>query len=232
MTRAWNKGLTSETSVSVKKISETMRRRKIDNFFQWREEMKRNGLIKREYLSLQKNGNLAELIGVILGDGNIYKFPRTECLRIVSNTSHKGFVDRYAKIVERIFFKKPHVAERSDSNATNITIYEKNISKRLGIPTGSKKDLLIVVPKWILNNQKYIQRYLRGLYESDGSHSVHKATYTYKFIFSNHNQSLLDTVFRLLKKLGFHPHMTKNAVQISRKAEVQKAVDLLQFRNY
>jgi len=209
-----------------------MRKKHVDNFSAWREQMKKDGKIKTTYPPLKKDGNLAELLGVILGDGNIYKFPRTEALRIVGNASHQGFVDRYAKLVGIVFKKKPHVAKRKNSNAANITIYEKNISKRLGIPTGSKRDLQVVIPRWILEKEGYICRYLRGLYESDGSYSVHNPTYTHKFMFSNKNRSLLNAVFTLLKKLGFHPHMSNHAVQISKKEEVQKIKNLLQFRSY
>lgn len=232
MAEAWNKGLTKKTNISVQKISQSMRDKGIDNFSVWRERMKKDGKIKSVYPEFRKDGNLAELIGVILGDGNICKFPRTEALRIVGNSTHQGFVDRYTKLVEIVFDKKPHVAKRKCSNAVNITIYEKNISKRLKIPTGSKRNLQIIVPRWILIKEEYVCRYLRGLYESDGSYSVHEPTYTHKFIFRNRNESLLNVVFRLVTKLGFHPHMSQYAVQISRKEEVQKIKNLIQFRNY
>jgi len=232
MGTVWNKGLTKNTNKSVHKISETMKQKRIDNFSEWREKMKKEGKIKSTYPSLKKDGNLAELIGVVLGDGNIYKFARTEGLRIVGNSAYPGFAVRYSKIIESVFGKKPSISKRSDSNAFNITIYERNISERLGIPSGSKKNLEIKVPRWILGKKKYICRYLRGLYESDGSFSVHRPTYTYKFMFSNLNQSLLCVVYRLLKKLEFHPHSTKTNVQISKKNEVYAIKELIQFRHY
>lgn len=231
MDNPWNKNLTKENSESVRKISETMKKRGIDNFSKWRSSARIKGLIP-SYEKLKKDGDLAELIGVILGDGNIYKFPRTECLRIVGNSAYPGFAKRYSGIVEEVFNKKPHVAMRKDSNAFNITIYQNKISERLGIPTGSKRNLNFVIPKWILRKKEFKIRFLRGLYESDGSYSVHKPTYTYKMHFSNANIYLLDNVFRLLNDLGFHPHKTKSSVQVSRKEEVQKLKNLLQFRRY
>lgn len=209
-----------------------MKRKKIDNFSKWREVMKKEGKFKSTYPSFKRGGDLAELLGVVLGDGNIYKFPRTEGLRIVGNSAYPGFAVRYSKIIENVFGKKPNVSKRSNSNAFNITIYERNISKRLGIPSGSKKKLKIKVPEWILNNKVYILRYLRGLYESDGSFSVHKPTYTYKFMFSNLNPHLLSVVYNLLKKIGFHPHSTKTSIQISKKDEVYAIKELIEFRQY
>jgi hypothetical protein len=232
MKKAWNKGLTKENSISVRKISKTMQSKRIDNFKKWRDSQKEYGKIKSAYPSFKKSKELAELIGVVLGDGHIGKLARTESLRIVGNASNQGFTDRYANIIEQVFKKKPHVAKRGTSNANNITIYEKNISKRLNIPSGPRAGLDFPVPVWILSKKVYKLSYLRGLYEAEGCYSVHEPTYTHKFTFSNRNESLLMNVFTLVSALGFHPHRSKYQIQVSRKEEVQKLKNLLEFRRY
>lgn len=232
MHKVWNKGFTKESHPSVLKISQTMRKKKIDNFSEWRKEAKQKGLMRSKYPSLVKNEDLAELIGVVLGDGNIGKFPRTESLRIVANSKNKGFIKRYARIVKKVFNQKPSVRKRKDSNAVDIRIYQKFISKRLGIPSGAKQHLFHVVPQWVLADKKYVVRYLRGLYEAEGSVSYHKPTYTHKFNFSNSNQSLLKNVYQLMSQLGFRVNLNKTRVQISRKSEVEMAAKLLRFRKY
>ena len=194
--------------------------------------MIRDGWNKTEYAPLERNGDLAELIGVVLGDGHIGKFPRTESLRITGNSNNPGFIRRYARLIKRIFAKNPTVSKVKKSNATTITIYERDISKRLGIPTGSRSNMEVRVPEWIISERGLIVRYLRGLYEAEGSHSVHMPTYTYKFSFSNTNQSLLKNVVKLLKVLELSPHYDSLRVQISKKHEVLKAVKLLRFRKY
>jgi hypothetical protein len=75
MAKGWSKGLTKETSASVRKISVTMKSRGIDNFSEWRRKARERGLIKSEYLSFEKNGDLAELIGVVLGMVILKDFP-------------------------------------------------------------------------------------------------------------------------------------------------------------
>jgi DNA-binding transcriptional regulator WhiA len=232
MHKAWNKGLTKTTSASVRKIATTMRAKRIDNFSEWRKRMKALGVIKSTYPPLEKNGDLAELIGVILGDGYIGAFPRTEVLRIVGSANNLGFADRYSKLVEKVFQKKPAVKKRNIEEAINITIYEKNISKRLGLPTGARKSIPLPLPRWISSNNAYTIRYLRGLYEAEGSISFHPKTYTHKFQFANTHDSLLDNVFNSLVRLGFHPHRSKKQIQISRKEEVQNLKNLLEFRVY
>lgn len=229
---AWNRGLTQHNHPSVRQMADTMRRKRIDNFKVWRDEMKRQGLIKSRYPALKQNGDLAELIGVILGDGHIGKFPRCESLRIVGNFDNQGFIRRYAHFVEKIFKKSPTVAKVNGSKATTITIYEREISKRLEISHGSRAKLQYVLPAWIKNHRSYLIRFLRGLYEAEGSVSHHLPTYTHKMIFSNRNQHLLDLVAREVRELGFKVNVSAYKVQVSRRNEVQKLENLLQFRRY
>jgi intein/homing endonuclease len=205
---------------------------KRDNFAVWRERARKAGIIKSHYPEFCKNGDLAELIGVVLGDGHIEKFPRTERLLIFSNANNRGFVERYSSIVRTLFQKEPSVSKMKNANCVRIGVYEKHISRRLGIPSGSRKNIRIVVPTWILRDGELIKRYLRGLYEAEGSVSHHYATSTHKFSFANLNQSMLKNVVKLLKILGFSPHADFRRVQISRKREVERAIEMLQFRKY
>lgn len=227
----WSKGYTKETHPSILKISRTFKKKRIDNFAKWRERMKKLGKIKSSYPSLQQNGDLAELIGVSLGDGNIFKFPRTEALTIASNAKNKGFIQRYSSLIEKIFSKKPKI-NKPYGGCVAIRLYEKNISNRLNFQTGNRKNKNIRIPRWILDNRNYLIRYLRGLYEAEGSFCVHKPTYTYKFLFSNRNKSLLRNVYRGLKILGFHPHKSKYQIQVSKRKEVYRVRDLIKFRQY
>ena len=210
-----------------------MRKLKLDNFSEWRNRMKALGKIRSSYPNFKKDGDLAELIGVVLGDGHIRKFPRTEELSIFSNSNNPGFISRYARLMERIFDKKPALT-RHHGNCTRIRLYQKQIHSRLGVPYSPRGKLNIQIPMWVLNKDKYIVRYLRGLYEAEGSHCIHALTGTYKLFFSNKNDSMLHNVFRLLRKLGFHPHTSKNhyCIQLSKKSEVSRAVELLKFRKY
>ncbi|MEN9582698.1 MAG: hypothetical protein RL641_652 [Candidatus Parcubacteria bacterium] len=209
-----------------------MRRKSIDNFRAWREEMKIIGVLKSVYPPLVKNGDLAELIGVTLGDGHICKYPRTEELRIISNANNPGFIKRYANLIEKVFGKKPTVRASNQQNSVSIGFYEKQISRRIGIPTGARLSLDIPIPAWISKKDEFVVRYLRGLYEAEGSFCVHKPTSTYKLFFSNRNASLLDNVYYSMQSLGFHPHRSKYAIQLSRKAEVYRAIEVLGFRKY
>lgn len=228
----WNKGLTKDTHPALKKTSDTMRKKHIDNFKAWRDDMKQHGLIKASYPPLKKDGDLAELIGVILGDGHIHAHDRCDSLRIVGDRGKMGFVNRAAHLVYMVFEKHPKIARRKESNGVNVTLYEKNIAQRLNIPAGSRARYEFLLPGWIERSRRYKIRFLRGLYEAEGSISHHPATYTHKFIFSNANPHLLELVARLVRELGFTVSVSAKKTQVSRKDEVQKLSDLIEFRHY
>ncbi len=219
-----------QTDSTKQKISSTMRERRVDNFAKYRAQVNTNR--PDSYFNLEESGELAELIGVVLGDGYIGAHPRTEVLRIACNYNNPGFIKRYSSLVEQLFEKTPAVKKRKTSNCVDIVIYQKNISNRLGLQPGAKTHRPFTLPAWIKSNPGYQVRFLKGLFETDGCHATHLPTYTHKFIFSNVNKSLLDTVYMILCGLGFNPSRTAKTIQLSRKAEVARAVKLVKFRQY
>lgn len=194
--------------------------------------MKRIGKIKSSYSALKRNGDLAELIGIVLGDGHLYKHDRCDSLRIVGDSKKMGFVIHSAKLIKEVFGKDATIVKVKSSNAVTITIYEQHIAKRINLPHGSRKDFEYTLPSWISRNRSFRIRFLRGLYEAEGSESHHAATSTHKLFFANNNPHLLKLVANLVTDLGFTQNTYVNKVQISRGAEVQKLKNLLQFRSY
>lgn len=230
----WNKGETKETNLSVKKISETMRRERIDNFAKWREEMVKLGKIKSEYPKFEKTKELAELIGMVLGDGNISKHTRTERLTIAFNAKYPRIIKRTRSLLTTVFEKKPTEAAitKFSPNSWRMWIYEKWISKRLGIPAGAKKNHQLRIPKWVWEDEKLLTHCLIGLYNAEGSYSIHLPTCTYNFSFTNTNQTLLWDVYRALKSLGYNPNLRKRAARLRRKLETERFAKLIRFRYY
>lgn len=114
----------------------------------------------------------------------------------------------------------------------NITLYQNNISKRLEIPVGAKGKLKIKLPDWIWGKEALLISILKGLFEAEGSASVHMPTYTYNLSFSNTNISLLDEVKKAIKVLGFHPERRIKAVRIRKRKEFFEFQRIIGFRKY
>jgi hypothetical protein len=228
----WNKGQTKETHKGIAKISRTFKRKKIDNFKEWRRKAREEGRIPFIYPSLLKNTELAFLTGLILGDGHLERFPRTELLQVTLGTDKPLLWQYTAKIIQNTFHKEPNIHKRKSSNCLDIKLYQKSLSERLEIPLGNRGKVAIQLPEWICENDSYLIACLKGLFEAEGSLSIHKPTYTYNFQFSNQNVNLLNEVENALIKLGFHPERRINAARLRKKKEVFKFKKLITFRKY
>jgi len=229
---SWNKGYTKETHPSILKISKTFKKKRIDNFKEWRRRVREEGRIPFIYPSLLKNTELAFLTGLILGDGHIGRFPRTELLQVTLGTDKPLLWQYTAKIIHNTFHKEPNTHKRKSSNCLDIKLYQKCLSERLEIPLGNRGKVAIQLPEWIYENDSYLIACLKGLFEAEGSLSIHKPTYTYNFQFSDRNVNLLNEVESALIKLGFHPERRINAVRLRKKKEVFKFKKLITFRKY
>ncbi|MBI2623870.1 hypothetical protein HYW67_00015 [Candidatus Parcubacteria bacterium] len=228
----WNRGQTKATHPGVARISATFRERGIDNFVHWRQKMEARGRFHHSYPDFPHTGDLAELIGLVLGDGHICRFARTESLGITLNNKYQALIERTAKLIQRVFHKKPARLVRRDANCTRLVLYQKDISRRLGIPNGNRSQADNGIPQWVWRHKPFLIRCLRGLYEAEGFFSQHLPTYTYKFSFTNSNPRLLNDVFRGISTLGFAPHREARRITISKRAQAFACRTLLRFREY
>lgn len=228
----WNKGLTKVKDTRVRKISETFKKKGLDNFAKWRAQARKDGRIANTDNIFEKNEELAFLTGLVLGDGHIGKTARTELLQITLGTDKPKLWKYALKTVNKIFQKEATLRRRNDSKCVDIRMYQNDISKRLAIPLGSRKKILIKFPMWIWKDRRYLKQTVKGLFEAEGSFSIHLATYTYNLSFSNKNVSLLNEVEKALIDFGYHPERRLDAIRLRKKFECIDFEKFINFRRY
>ncbi len=185
-----------------------------------------------KYEPFEKSEDLAFLIGLALGDGYIGNTSRTQVLKLTLGTDKPLLWQYAAEIVKKIFEKEPHLCFRKSSACVDICIYQNKIDERLGILSGSKKETNIKLPDWAWKKKSFLRAILKGLFEAEGSFSIHEPTYTYNFSFSNRNQSLLNEVEKVLIQFGYHPERRKYQVRLRKKKETLDFEKFISFRNY
>jgi intein/homing endonuclease len=112
---------------------------------------------------------LAELLGIILGDGNLNK--KSNCITIVGSLEdfhyHKNYV---IPLIKSVFNCNPKLRKRNDRNAFYVDFNSKEImnylTQNIGLIRGNKVNA--EVPSIIKNIQKLIPYFLRGLFDTDG----------------------------------------------------------------
>lgn len=192
---------------------------------------------------LERNRYFAELVGIILGDGNLGNYPkykngvstgkiRCQYLRIYCNLNEKQYAKELETILIKVFKKKPYIYQRKNAGELYLEISGKNLDKDLDLKVGNKIMNQATIPQWIYNDIVYTRYCIRGLFDTDGC--CYKTGKKYSIInFTNHNKKLLNGVYKSLQKLGFHPYLkTSNRdVELGRQLEIRKFFSIIAPRN-
>ena len=154
---------------------------------------------------------LAELVGIILGDGNLNQY-------YVSITLHLWHERDYASFVARLFRElfEVEVRPRAEVVKTTCTVQVSSVNLveyliRLGLRPGNKTEQQVGVPAWVLDDDGLMRACVRGLMDTDGGpyphvYEIGGRTYRYvKLNFSNYSRPLLDDVTAMLARLDFTP---------------------------
>lgn len=143
-----------------------------------------------------ENSKFAELIGIILGDGNVYYTKgRKYLLRISSNQTEEVRYRKYTKsLIEDIFNLTPKIYKKKDKNGIDLVIYNKLIIEGLigaGIIPGNKVKNQVSVPEWIKKSKDFQIGCLRGLFDTDGSIYLRNTQQSFGLNFKNGSLALI-----------------------------------------
>ncbi|RJQ38415.1 hypothetical protein C4559_01330 [Candidatus Microgenomates bacterium] len=154
---------------------------------------------------------LAEYVGIMLGDGGITS---GQCTITLNSEADCDYVPFVLKLGKKLFGQSSKSIKRKDSKA--ICLYYNGVSLvrffiSIGLKMGNKVKQQVDVPVWIKSSQDYSIACLRGLMDTDGGVFLHKykvggKEYSYKKIsFTNRSIPLLNFVAKTLKELKFTP---------------------------
>jgi len=152
-----------------------------------------------------KASNLAYLIGVAVGDGNISNPNGTAYrLRVTCDNKYPEIIENIKKTIRDVFPKnKLGIINRKD-NCVDISIYSNLIPEIFGWSnkSGGKIKQKIKIPNWIKENSSNCKSCLKGLFETDGCIYFDRG---YKMInFVNHSESIINEVCELLDLMNIN----------------------------
>ena len=181
----------------------------------WREWWEREGKYKKySVVGTSKpiktpsfSEDLAEFVGIILGDGGISRYQMVITLHMIDDKEYGNFICNLAKEL----FGVP-VGIHSDKKNSVIDYVISRIElirllKKLGLKEGNKVKQQVDIPDWIKKNKKYSIACVRGLVDTDGCIFTHRykvkhKIYSYKKLsFTSRSGPLRLSVFRILNSL-------------------------------
>ena len=175
-----------------------------------------------------KSVELAELVGIMMGDGGLSNYQATITLHHTDDRDYIAFV---AKKIEKLFRIKPAIYHRQEISVCNVVVSRKGIVAylhSLGLPIGNKIRQGLDIPEWIKKNEKFALACVRGLIDTDGSVVTHSYVvkgkrYRYKKIsFCTHSELLRHSVARILSDSGMSPHLNRFDVRLDSITDVKK----------
>lgn len=114
---------------------------------------------------------MSELVGAIIGDGNIYARKGFWVELTGDLNNDRGYIRKcIGPIVKKELNYNPHIFRRP--NSLNLRIYSKefvNYLKDLGIPTGEGKGKTVMIPTRICKDWSLTRNCIRGIIDTDGS---------------------------------------------------------------
>ena len=189
----------------------------------------------------RKSKDLAEFVGIVLGDGGITRKQVAISLNLKKEKEYSKFVK---SLIKKLFDVYVGTCYDKKYSALDLLISRREVVRfcveKLGLAQGDKTKQQVDIPKWIKQNQSYLTGCVRGLMDTEGCVYTHRYKvngkyYSYKKLaFKNSSYPLIKSVYDFLKTIGLrHPRIAKNhsEVRIESKEDVQKYFQFIGFHN-
>lgn len=161
--------------------------------------------------------DLAEFIGVVLGDGSITQRQITVTLHREDDREYGEFV---TSLIKKLFDVPVGLHHNKKYPVINFTVSRSELVRfcveKLGLKRGNKIKQQVDIPDWVKQNKLYSKSCVRGLVDTDGcvfthSYKVNKKLYSYKKLsFTSYSEPLRQSVFNILRENKMNPRLSQN----------------------
>ena len=163
-------------------------------------------IVKKEFQIPHHSEKLAELMGIIMGDGSINDYQVRITLDRNADREYAVFVQN---LMHRVFGERPSWIERREDNTIMLTISGAGlveVLERIGLRRGNKVVHQINFPRWLQSKPGYRIACVRGLFDTDGGLYFHKKgrKLYLGWCFANSSKPLLQSVMDVLLSSGFN----------------------------
>lgn len=170
---------------------------------------------------------LAELFGILLGDGSVTKYFVKVYLNRIADAEYVPFVEG---LVRRLFpGASVTIQQRPKKGTAEIQVSSKDVCdylRKVGFDAKKRN-----IPRWVRKNRTFVKATIRGLFDTEGSVGMKyfrgkTGSYLYKQLtVTNKNEYILKFLEYGLMTFGYKP--TKNSkknIYLSNKADIKRYV--------
>ena len=183
----------------------------------------------------KKSKDLAEFVGIILGDGGITQYQVVISFHSIDEKEYGKFV---AVLIRKLFDVPIGIHYDKNDLEFDLVISRSELvrfcTEKLGLKKGNKIKQQIDIPNWIKQNKLYSIACTRGLIDTDGCVFTHRykvngKLYNYKKLaFTSYSEPLRQSVFDILKDNGLNPRFAQRRdVRLDSIEDVQRYFRLI-----
>ena len=194
---------------------------------------------QKSFHKAAKSENLAEFIGIMLGDGGISRYQAKITLHSKDDWEYTLYV---TELIQKLFHVRPSVTQHRPFNANDIVISRiglvEYLVNDLGLVRGNKVLQQVDIPEWIKSDHKFRIACVRGLIDTDGGvfthrYRVNRKEYAYKKLaFTSLSGPLLRSVFDILKEEGIETRITRQSdIRIESRRMMERYMRLIGTHN-
>ncbi len=178
--------------------------------------------------------DLAEIIGIMMGDGCLYLDRLNKYQTIICfHKKERDYLDYVKILFENYFQYKFCITEiKSEFLLRNTSVFVGNKLIDKGLSPGNKTNNKIVIPKWIMEDKKFLLMFIKGFFDTDGSVYCKYGNYA-QIQIKLGCQETLSSIRKALIKLGFNPTKIQKGnntysnfpywkIDLSRQGEIEK----------
>lgn len=187
--------------------------------------------IKKKIDIPQKNEELAEILGAILGDGHLER----KTLTITGNSSEEEHQRYLAKQIKKLFGLNSKIFKLKGQNANQLKINSVELIKFLlnnSFVLGNKIKNKEFLPKWVFEKKEFMYGALRGLFDTDGGIYQKQKKYKRAIIeFQTKSPYIRNDLYRLIRGIGLTPSKSSGNIRIQDQKEVKKFLSMVGCSN-
>ena len=188
--------------------------------------------VARSIIKPAKSKELAEFVGILIGDGGITERQVIITLNSVVDREYVIFVE---KLIINLFGIEPKIHTRKNELATRIEVSRTNLvafCRSLGLKVGNKIKQNLDIPDWIKADKDFEKACVRGLMDTDGclfteKHKIKGKIYAYpRLSLVSMIPVLRSSVYSFFEELGFSPRIRgERSVQLENFLDIKGYFD-------
>jgi hypothetical protein len=191
--------------------------------------LKENYLLKPKCVKIPKkySSDMAEFFGIMLGDGHLSHFQ----VQVNLGTKEMEYAEYVRKLIGDIFKTNPKIAIRAKGyrdvyfGSTVVTswLFKEGL-------VSNKVKAQVDIPKWIFTRKDFMNSFLRGFFDTDGS--VYKLKYGIQISLTNHSRPLLVSLHKMLFALRYSSSVVNtHNIYITKRADLERFFNEIQPKN-